>query len=105
MLSDLPTNLTPGWQAVDMSIRCLRTALRSEDFQKAPEVVATVSSVQNVLSKILSAYTSGTTSSGGDSAGQGSTDEGNPSSSADADSMPPASESSSDSSGGDGGEG
>ena len=62
MLSDLPTNLSPGWQAVDMAIRCLRTALRAEDMQKAPKVVAALQSVQNVCNKLLSAYTSGTTS-------------------------------------------
>lgn len=100
MLSDLPSNLTPGWQCVDMAIRCLRTGLRAQEMQKAPKVVAALSSVLGVLTKLLSAYTTGSASSDGGSttpgmsaAQQGA--EGSPPST-DADAQPSASSSESD---------
>ncbi len=86
MLSDLPTNLSPGWQSVDMAIRCLRTALRSEDMQRAEKVVAALQSVMSVLTKLLSAYTSGT--SNGAAGGPERAGGGEPAS--DADSQPSA---------------
>jgi hypothetical protein len=101
MLSDLPTNLTPGWQAVDMAVRCLRTALRAEDMQKSERVVAVLQSQSNTLSKLLSAYTSGT-ASGNAEPSAGDTAEGSLSPNPDADSQPSAS-SSSDSGGDSGG--
>lgn len=64
MLSDLPTDLTPGWQAIDMAIRCLRTAMRSSDMQKIEKVVAVIQSVHNTLNKLLTAYTNPGSSSG-----------------------------------------
>jgi len=76
MLSDLPTNLTPGWQCVDMSIRCLRTALRSADMQRAEKVVAALQSVLNVQTKLLSAYTAGAPSGGADATPSASADDG-----------------------------
>jgi hypothetical protein len=60
MLSDLSPHMGPGWQQIDLSVRCLRTALRSPDFQKMPAVVAVFQSVTNTLTELLSHYTSGT---------------------------------------------
>jgi hypothetical protein len=89
MLSDLSPSMSPGWQAIDMAIRAIKTALRSVDFQEMPAVVAVVQSCQNTLAELQSHYISGTTTgsapkTGGDSANDGA----QPSS--DADSQPPA---------------
>lgn len=90
MLADLPTNLTPGWQAIDMAIRCLRIALRAKDMQRSGEVVAAVQSVMTVLTKMLSAYTSpGATGPVAESAQEAATTETSPSS-PDADAQPPS---------------
>lgn len=83
MLSDLPAHLPDGWQAIDLSIRALKTAMRSVAFQKTPAIVAVVQSATNTLSTLLSHYTAGT--SGGGSA-DGSADA--PSASSDADNQP-----------------
>lgn len=94
MLSDLPTNLTPGWQAIDMAIRCLRVALRAKDMQRSGEVVAAIQSVMNALNKMLSAYTSpGTTGSVAESAQEAATTDAS-ASSPDADAQPPSGSSS-----------
>src|SRR5271165_197544 len=53
MLSDLSASMGPGWQSVDMGIRCLKVALRSEDFQKLPSVVAAVQSCMNQLTTLV----------------------------------------------------
>lgn len=83
--------MSPGWQSIDMMVRCGRTALRSADMQKSPNVVAVIQSVTNTLSELLSHYVSGT--GGGtstpamttsDSGSQGDT------ASSDADSQPAA---------------
>lgn len=91
MLSDLPTSLTPGWQAVDMAVRCLKTALRAAEMQKMPHVVALLQRSVNELTKLESAYTSGTASgsSGAEAVQEGSGDETPPENST-ADSQPAA---------------
>lgn len=96
MLADLPTNLTPGWQCVDMAVRCLRTGLRAEDMQRAEKVVAVLQSVVNSLTKLLSAYTAGTPSGSAEPSTAAGRAEGPPPSSdaaGDADSQPSASSS------------
>jgi len=60
MLSDLSPTHGPGWQAVDLSVRALKTALRSVDFQKIPAVVAVLQSCLNTQTELLSSYTAGT---------------------------------------------
>jgi hypothetical protein len=91
MLSDLSPSMGPGWQAVDLAIRALKTGLRSTDFQKTPAVVAVLQSVLNTCTELLSHYTSGqagATPSATPSKGEGS-DSASPS--ADADAQPAAS--------------
>ena len=94
MLSDLPANLGTGWQSVDIAIRAYKVALSSKDFQKLPTVVAVLQSQLNVLTKLLSSYTSGTQGASTASSSQASptsTDaEAASNTSADADSMPAA---------------
>jgi len=60
MLSDLSPSMSPGWQSVDLAVRALKVALRSEDFQKSPAVVAVVQSVSSTLAELVSHYTTGT---------------------------------------------
>jgi hypothetical protein len=86
MLSDLPAHLPDGWQAIDLSIRALKTAMRSVAFQKTPAIVAVVQSATTTLTTLLSHYTSGTTSG---TESDGSVASSAPSSSADADNQPP----------------
>jgi hypothetical protein len=59
MLTDLPANLGTGWQLVDLAIRILRSAKRSTDFQRTPNVVAVLESTTDTLNTLLSNKTSG----------------------------------------------
>ena len=94
MLADLPAHLGPGWQSVDIACRAMKIALRSSDFQKLPSVVAVIQSNLNVLTKLMSSYTSGT--QGGSSTPMSAASpspsdaEAASSTAADADSMPAA---------------
>lgn len=88
MLADLSASLTPGWQAVDMAVRCLRVALRAEDMQRAEKVVAVLQSQVNVLTKLISAYTAGTASGVSEPSTLGRADEAAPPTTPEADAQP-----------------
>lgn len=56
---DLSHHLPPGYQLLDAASRCLEAALNSADFEKTPEVVALIRSVNTRLQIPLSAYRKG----------------------------------------------
>jgi hypothetical protein len=60
MLSDLSPSMPPGWQAIDLSVRSLKIAMRSADFQRTPAVVAVVQSVTNTLEELVARRVGGT---------------------------------------------
>jgi hypothetical protein len=60
MLSDLSPTHGPGWQALDLATRAIKTALRSVEFQKLPAVVAVAQSCLNSLTELVTNYTTGT---------------------------------------------
>jgi hypothetical protein len=90
MLSDLSASMSPGWQAVDMATRCLKTALRAPEFQEIPAVVAHLQSHLNGINVLVTAYTTGEAGASASTAGlskDSANDGAAPSS--DADSQPP----------------
>jgi len=61
LFTDLSVDMTPGWQMIDMGIRCFRTALKTPDFQKSSmaKVNAVIRELTNSATTLLSHYTSG----------------------------------------------
>jgi hypothetical protein len=78
LFTDLSADLSPGWQMIDMGIRCFRTALKTPDFQKASmgKVNTVIRQLASTATNLLSHYTSGKSGPGAPLAGdvQKSTD-------------------------------
>ena len=56
--TDLPSDMTDGWQILDVASRLLKAALRTPDFQKTPTVAAAITSLYQSLNKLISHYAS-----------------------------------------------
>jgi hypothetical protein len=90
MLTDLPAHLSPGWQLVDLAIRVLKSAKRSTDFQRTPNIVAVLEKTTDDLNVLLSNKTANIGGrSSPPSAKPSSGDSGGSPVSTDADSQPP----------------
>lgn len=58
---DLSVDMTDGWQMIDMGIRCLKTALKTPEFQKTElgKVNAVIRVAAKNLTTLVAHYTSG----------------------------------------------
>ena len=56
-LTDLPSELSGGWQLLDGVARQLKFAIRHPDFVKIPKTVAVLYSVLKTLTELISHYT------------------------------------------------
>jgi hypothetical protein len=53
--------MSPGWQCIDMGVRCFRTALKTPEFQssKMNKVGAVIRRLTSTASTLIAHYTSG----------------------------------------------
>lgn len=61
LFTDLSVDLEPGWQCIDMGVRCFRAALKTPEFQKSSmgKVNAVIRRLTQTAVTLLSHYTSG----------------------------------------------
>jgi hypothetical protein len=94
LFTDLSVDLEPGWQMIDMGVRCFRAALKTPEFQKSSmgKVNAVIRELTNSAVTLLSHYTSGRSGVSSPRVGEDQSPAGGMGMSADADSMPDSAE-------------
>ena len=91
IFTDLSVDMSPGWQMIDMGIRCFRLALKTPEFQQSKfgKVNAVFRELTKTAVTLLSHYTSGQTGPSSPRIGEDQLDEAG-SSSVDSDTAPEA---------------
>jgi hypothetical protein len=90
IFTDLAVDLEPGWQMIDVGIRCFRYALKTQEFQKSSmgRVNVVIRELTNTAERLLSHYTSGGKSGAGTPAADSQITSSTDMRSADADAAP-----------------